>query len=87
MITCTRADKTVSIKVEVDVPWGAGPWSWTPTIEFDRPWIAAFWIDAFVRQLGARLKSIRQRAYNRGWADAKAKRGKSPEYATTIQDI
>lgn len=87
MIKFQRKGTEVTIHVELLVPWGGGQWTWHPTLNFSNEWSACFWIEAVTEQLGARLKSIRQKAYDRGWADAKAKRARSTQYMTTLNDV
>lgn len=87
MIKIHKKGNEVTLNVEILVPWGGGTWTWHPKVTFDNDWSACFWAEAVAEQLGARLKSIRQRAYDRGWADAKAKRAKRPEWATTLNDV
>lgn len=87
MIKFEKTGSVVSVRLDVDVPWGEGTWNWLSTITFENRWSAGFWINAITTQLGERLRSIRQRAYDRGWADAKAKRAKARQCFTTLNDV
>lgn len=87
MIKFERDGVSVKATVEADVPnydsrrfhfyWGAGS-----------EWGAGLLTQLFKDSLWNRLKSIREKAYARGWADAKSKkRGRDTYFTGTINDV
>lgn len=87
MIKIERKGSLVKVEVEAAVPnYSTRLWSlyWDASSE----WAAGLLTQLFKDALWNRLKSIREKSYERGWADARAKkRGKDTYFTGSINDI
>jgi hypothetical protein len=87
MISIETNDKVSRLVVEVYIP-GMGMRVWTfDLMAHDHPWESALWTAAARKSMKDRLRSIREKAYGRGWADAKAKRAKSNWQSQSFDDM
>lgn len=86
MIRFKRDGTGVNIEIDATVPnWDARVF--TMRFEAGVEWAAGLLAQLFKDTLWNRLKSIREKAYARGWADAKAKRARDPYFTGTINDV